>query len=70
MSFLFKKHPKSHAQVFVDDTSMFASGNDEEQVNDILIPALIDFGKRVDNIQLKGSPKAVIVTSKPNSLAD
>ncbi len=64
MKEMCSKHPKANTQVFVEDTSLFASGADEEQVADILVPSMIDFGRKVENIKLKLSPKAVIVTNK------
>ena len=51
MRYLCNKHPSANAKVFVDDTSMFASGVDQEQVEDILIPAVIDSGKQIRKYQ-------------------
>ena len=64
MKYICKKHPKANSKRFIDDTSMFAAALEQGDVLDILIPAMIDFQRRVHNLKLKLSPKAVIVTNK------
>ena len=44
---LNKEHPDSNTEVFVDDTSMHADGDCDQDVIDILIPAMRAFKGRV-----------------------
>jgi hypothetical protein len=45
---------------------MFAASSSCRRVREVLIPALLDFKKRVSDLKLKLSPKAVVVTNDPN----
>jgi hypothetical protein len=63
---LDESHKEANTSLFVDDTSMFASSSSCRRVREVLIPALLDFKKRVSDLKLKLSPKAVVVTNDPH----
>ena len=60
---LDEDHPEANTSLFVDDTAMHAKGISWQEIKSILIPALLSFKKRVSNLKLRLSPKAVIVTN-------
>ena len=63
---LDKQHEDANTDLFVDDTSMHASGETCQEVRDILVPAMRNFQIRVKKLKLRLSPKAAIVTSSMN----
>jgi len=63
MTALVEKHRGADPKLFVDDTSMIASGPSCNDVLDILVPCMIDFGKKVKDLKLSLSPKAVLTSN-------
>ena len=60
---LCSKHPNANPELFVDDTTMNATGDTNEEVLSSLIPAMLSFKELVKQLNLKLSPKASIVSS-------
>jgi len=60
MMLLDKNHKEANTKLFVDDTSMQATGDSIDSVCDILVPAVVDFARKVKKLRLSLSPKAVI----------
>ena len=56
-------HPEANTELFVDDTTMHASGDTNEDVLQVLVPAMTFFQSCVKELKLKLSPKASIVAS-------
>ena len=60
---LNEKFPEGNTQLYVDDTSMHASGDTKLEVIHKLIPVMKYFKQIVSKLKLKLFPKAAIVTS-------
>ncbi len=63
MTKVVEKHKDANTELFVDDTSMHTPGNDNEEVRQILIPAMLTFKEIVSKRKLTLSPKAGLVAS-------
>jgi hypothetical protein len=63
MTKVVEKHKDANTELFVDDTSMHTPGDDNEEVRQILIPAMLTFKEIVSKLKLTLSPKAGLVAS-------
>ena len=60
---LVEDHPDANPELFVDDTSLHASGDSYQHIRDTLVPAMCKFKRMVRILKNKLSPKAAIVAS-------
>ena len=60
---LVEDHKKANPELFVDDTSLHATAETYKEVEDILVNAMKQFQTLVNELNLRLSPKAAIVTS-------